>query len=412
MSWVLVVVGFSALIILHELGHFTAAKAVGMRVERFALFFPPLIAKFRRGETEYGIGMIPLGGFVKITGMNPEELEPEQAPEGSPPWGSEPAAAEAGRDTPQGLLERVEAAGQNPGEREELSPEVLKRAYYNQPVWKRVVVIAAGPAMNILIAFVILFFLAFSLNQITGPSLKIADLTNDSPAKAVLQPGDKVISIDGQTLDNLKGTQRADKFRDLIGSHKCAGQQTDGCQASTPVSIVVDRNGQRVPLQITPKYDPGAQQVLLGVRFEPTDITPIDTPAQAADYAVDTMWLITSKTVSAIARIFLPEQREQLSGPVGSSRALNEAIGFGTQEALFIIALISLSLGVINLFPFLPLDGGHIFWSLVEKVRGRRVPFSVIERASAIGFLLILLLFAVGLTNDLGRLGDDALNPR
>ena len=412
MSWVLVIVGFSALIILHEFGHFIVAKWTGMRVERFFLFFPPKLVSMRRGETEYGIGMIPLGGFVKITGMNPEELEPEQAPEGSPAAGSELAAAEAGRDTPQGLLERVEAAGQNPDEREGLSPEVLKRAYYNQPVWKRVVVITAGPAMNILIAFVILFFLAFSLNQITGPGLKIADLTNDSPAKAVLKPGDKVISIDGQTLENLHGTERADKFRNLIGSHKCAGQQTDGCQASTPVSIVVDRNGQRLPLQIAPKYDPGAQQVLLGVRFEPTDITPINTPAQAADYAADTMWLITSKTVSAISRIFLPEQREQLSGPVGSSRALNEAIGFGTQEALFIIALISLSLGVINLFPFLPLDGGHIFWSLVEKVRGRRVPFSVIERASAIGFLLILLLFAVGLTNDLGRLGDDALNPR
>jgi len=401
-SWVLVIVGFSALIILHEFGHFIVAKATGMRVERFFLFFPPKLVSVKRGETEYGIGMIPLGGFVKITGMNPEELEPDPAPE----------ETEAGRDTPQGLLERVEAAGQNPDERDGLSPEVLKRAYYNQPVWKRVVVIAAGPAMNILIAFVILFFLAFSLNQITGPGLKIADLTDDSPAKAVLKPGDKVVSIDGQTLDNFNGTERADKFRNLIGSHNCAGQQTDGCQASTPVSVVVDRNGQRVPLQITPKYDPTAQQVLLGVRFEPTDVTPIDTPGQAADYAVDTMWLITSKTVSAISRIFLPEQREQLSGPVGSSRALNEAIGFGTQEAFFVLALISLSLGVINLFPFLPLDGGHIFWSLVEKVRGRRVPFSVIERASAIGFLLILLLFAVGLTNDLGRLGSDALNPR
>jgi len=401
-SWVLVIVGFSALIILHEFGHFIVAKATGMRVERFFLFFPPKLVSVKRGETEYGIGMIPLGGFVKITGMNPEELEADPAPE----------ETEAGRDTPQGLLERVEAAGQNPDEREGLSPEVLKRAYYNQPVWKRVVVIAAGPAMNILIAFVILFFLAFSLNQITGPGLKIADLTDDSPAKAVLKPGDKVVSIDGQTLDNFNGTERADKFRNLIGSHKCAGQQTDGCQASTPVSVVVDRNGQRVPLQIAPKYDPTAQQVLLGVRFEPTDVTPIDTPGQAADYAVDTMWLITSKTVSAISRIFLPKQREQLSGPVGSSRALNEAIGFGTQEAFFVLALISLSLGVINLFPFLPLDGGHIFWSLVEKVRGRRVPFSVIERASAIGFLLILLLFAVGLTNDLGRLGSDALNPR
>jgi len=299
LSWVLVVFGFAALVILHEAGHFVVAKATGMRVERFFLFFPPKLVSVKRGETEYGIGMIPLGGFVKITGMNPEELEPDPAPE----------ETEASRDTPQGLLERVEAAGQNPDEREGLSPEVLKRAYYNQPVWKRVVVIAAGPAMNILIAFVILFFLAFSLNQITGPGLKIADLTDDSPAKAVLKPGDKVVSIDGQTLDNFNGTERADKFRNLIGSHKCAGQQTDGCQASTPVSVVVDRNGQRVPLQITPKYDPTAQQVLLGVRFEPTDVTPIDTPGQAADYAVDTMWLLTSKTVSAISRIFLPEQR-------------------------------------------------------------------------------------------------------
>jgi regulator of sigma E protease len=404
-SWLLVVVGFSALIILHEFGHFLVAKWTGMRVERFFLFFPPKLVSVKRGETEYGIGAIPLGGFVKITGMNPEELEPRTAPEGDPD-------AKSGRDTPEGLLERVESAGQNPDDAEELPPEVLKRAYYNQPVWKRVVVIAAGPTVNIVIAFAILFFLAFSLEQVSGPGLKIADLTSDSAAQGELQPGDKVVSIDGQSLQNLNGTDRADQFRDLIGSHKCAGEQTDGCQAATPVSMVVERNGQRVPVQIAPRYDPAAQQVLLGVRFEPTDTAPVaNTVPEAADYAVDTMWLITSKTVSAIARIFLPEQREQLSGPVGSSRALNEAIGFGAQEAFLILALISLSLGVINLFPFLPLDGGHIFWSLVEKVRGQRVPFSVIERASAVGFLLILFLFVVGLTNDLGRIGDSALNP-
>jgi regulator of sigma E protease len=402
-TWVLVVVGFSALIILHEFGHFLVAKWTGMRVERFFLFFPPKLVSIKRGETEYGIGMIPLGGFVKITGMNPEELEGEDpAPEGS---------ADEGRDTPEGLLKRVESAGQGPSEREQLPPEVLKRAYYNQPVWKRVVVIAAGPAMNILIAFVILFFLAFSVQQITGPGLKIAEVTSDSAAKGELRPDDKVISIDGQTLTRFDGTDRADKFRDLIGSHKCAGQPSDGCSATTPVSIVVERNGQRVPLQVTPTYDPAAQQALLGVRFEPIDTAPVATSVpEAADYAVDTMWLVTSKTVSAIARIFLPEQREQLSGPVGSSRALNEAIGFSAQEAFFILGVISLSLGIINLFPFLPLDGGHIFWSLVEKVRGSRVPFSVIERASAIGFLLILALFVIGLSNDLGRLGDDALN--
>jgi regulator of sigma E protease len=415
-TWVLVVVGFAALIMLHEAGHFVVAKMTGMRVERFFLFFPPKLWSFRRGETEYGIGMIPLGGFVKITGMNPEELEQAEAAagtEGSGAGGPELATTtEAGRDTPEGLLERIESAGQDPADQEVMTPDVIKRAYYNQPVWKRVVVIAAGPVVNIVLAFVILFFLAFSLNQVTGPDLKVAEVTNDSAAAGHLKPGDKVISIDGRSLDNLNGNDRADEFRDQIGTHKCAGQQTADCQATTPVTIAVDRNGLRMPLRITPRYNADAQQVLLGVRFEPTATSPIDSPSQAADYSADTMWLITSKTVSAISRIFLPEQRKQLSGPVGSSRALNEAIGFGPKEGLFVLAVISLSLGIINLFPFLPLDGGHIFWSLVEKVRGRRVPFFVIERASAIGFLLIMLLFVVGLTNDLGRLGSDALNPK
>ena len=96
MSWVLTVLGIVALIVLHELGHFTVAKAVGMRVERFSLFFPPTIVGMRRGETEYMIGAIPAGGYVKITGMNPEEIE-------------------------------------------ELDPEVAARAYYNQAPWKRIV---------------------------------------------------------------------------------------------------------------------------------------------------------------------------------------------------------------------------------------------------------------------------------
>ena len=106
--------GFAALVILHEFGHFIAAKAVGMRVERFSLFFPPLLAKVRRGETEYAIGAVPLGGYVKITGMNPNE---------------------------------------------ELAPEVAPRAYYRQQVWKRIVVIGAGPAVNIALAFLILWAL-------------------------------------------------------------------------------------------------------------------------------------------------------------------------------------------------------------------------------------------------------------
>ena len=403
MTWVLVVVGFSLLIILHEAGHFAVAKWTGMRVERFFLFFPPKLWSVKRGETEYGIGMIPLGGFVKITGMNPEELEPRD---------SDPEPREAG------FLERIESVDQDEGvgvsrPGEPLPPELQERAYYNQPVWKRVVVIAAGPVVNILLAFVILFGLAFTLEQATGSGVKVEQLTPDSPAAGKLEPGDRVVSIDGTPASNLDFVDRVSRFRDEIGSHHCPGTPTADCAATTPVKLTVQRDGRVIPVAVTPRYDADAERTLIGIQFGPTESEPaVGSVPEAADYSADTMWLITSKTVSAIARIFLPEQREQLSGPVGSSRALNEAIGFGAKEGLFILALISLSLGVINLFPFLPLDGGHIFWSLVEKLRGRPVPFSVIERASAVGFLLILMLMVIGLSNDIGRLGDDALNPK
>jgi regulator of sigma E protease len=404
-SWVLVVVGFSALIILHEFGHFIVAKWTGMRVERFFLFFPPKAWSVRRGETEYGIGTIPLGGFVKITGMNPEELEPR----------------DPDRERPEpGLLERIESADQEedmlvsrPGE--PLPPELRERAYYNQPVWKRVVVIAAGPVVNILIAFLILFGLSFGLEEPSGSGVEVGFVGEDTPAAGKLQEGDRVISVDGQPASNLQFADRTDRFRELTNAHTCAGQPTQGCPATTPVRVVTESNGQQRTVEITPEYETeqlDEPRMLIGIGFAPVATQPIaQTVPQAADYGVDTMWFITRETVSTIAQIFVPEKREELSGVVGGSRALNEAIGFGTEEALLILALISLSLGIINLFPFLPLDGGHIFWSLVEKVRGQRVPFSVIERASAVGFLLILMLFVVGLSNDLGRIGDSALNP-
>src|SRR5215203_3149606 len=110
MSWLLAFLGFAALIILHEFGHFIAAKATGMRVERFFLFFPPKLFSFKRGETEYGVGMIPLGGFVKITGMNPDELnEPEP--------GEEREEFEEKDNPAQGLLDRIE------GPSEPITPE-------------------------------------------------------------------------------------------------------------------------------------------------------------------------------------------------------------------------------------------------------------------------------------------------
>ena len=355
MSWFLAFAGFSVLIVLHEFGHFLAAKATGMRVERFYLFFPPPIAKFQRGETEYGIGAIPLGGFVKITGMNPDE---------------------------------------------ELPPEVAPRAYYHQPVWKRIVVIGAGPFMNLLIAFLILFGLAFGANELTS---RVAETTPGSPAARVLKPGDRIISVDG-----VRGEQ-TDLARQ-ISKHRCPGSPRPGCLARTPAVVQVERDGQVVTIRVRPRYDPDQGRTLIGFAFATRPLNP--SVAQAADTSLDLMWAVTKGTVQAIVRIFDPEQREQISGVVGSYEITRQAIKFDTRRALAVLAVISLSLAIVNLFPFLPLDGGHIFWSLVEKVRGSPVPFRIMEQSGYLGFILVIFLFFVGLSNDIGRLTGGGFDTR
>jgi regulator of sigma E protease len=362
MSYLLAAAGFAALIILHEFGHFVAAKATGMRVERFFLFFPPKLVSVRRGETEYGVGAIPLGGFVKITGMNPEE---------------------------------------------ELPPEVAPRAYYHQPVWKRIVVIAAGPVVNLVIAFALLFALSFGVSELNET---IGEIEPGSPAAAQLEPDDRVISVDGESFAGLPLERRLARFARQVASHECAGEPTDGCRATTPARIVVERDGETVALTMRPVYDAEVERTRLGFSYGSTPLDP--SVGEAAERSADFMWLVTSQTVSTLAQIFDPEKREEISGVVGGYEVTRQAIEFDTRQALTLIAVISLSLGVINLFPFLPLDGGHIFWSLVEKVRGRPVPFSVIERASVVGFLLVLMLFAVGLSNDIGRLTGEGFDVR
>jgi regulator of sigma E protease len=354
-SWVLAFAGFAALIILHEFGHFVAAKAVGMRVERFFLFFPPKVWSVKRGETEYGIGAIPLGGFVKITGMSPDE---------------------------------------------QLPPEVAPRGYYHQPVWKRIVVIGAGPAMNLLIAFVLLFALSFGVKEATT---NVEVVTPGTPAAGKLQPGDKIISIDG-----VKGDQEA--LARQLNSHKCASKPTDGCLSTTPAVVQVERGGRIQTIEITPFYDAKVARLRLGFVFATRPLNP--SVFGAAKLSLQFMGEVTKATVGVVTRLFQSEQRKQVSGVVGGYEVTRQAFTFDARRALTLLAVVSLSLAVINLFPFLPLDGGHIFWSLVEKVRGRPVPFSVMERASAVGFLLVIMIFFIGLSNDIGRLTGEGFNVR
>jgi regulator of sigma E protease len=359
LSWVLAFVGFSLLIILHEFGHFIAAKRVGMRVERFSLFFPPLIWRKQRGETEYAIGSIPLGGYVRISGMNPSE---------------------------------------------ELPDDVRDRAYHAQPVWKRMVVIAAGPAMNVLIALVLMFvfFWAIGPRELTST---VSETHPGFPAHGVLEPGDEVVSVDGVTGG-------PEKYLEAIASHKCKGEPRDGCAAATPATVVVERDGQRRTFDLRPVYDgeKGIGRTRLGFGYE----TPRDPVAAGAAVteALDQFWFITRETVKLPARLFDEEKRKEISGVVGSYETTRQVILDDIADVLGILAIISLSLAIVNLFPFLPLDGGHIFWAIVEKVRGRPVPFSVMERAGVVGFMLVILIFLIGLSNDIDRLSGEGFQVR
>jgi len=360
MSWVLTILGFTLLVVLHELGHFIAAKAVGMRVERFSLFFPPRLFGVRRGETEYMIGAIPAGGYVKITGMNPNE---------------------------------------------EIPPEVAHRAYYRQPVWRRLVVIGAGPAMNVLVAFAILWGVyALSAQHPRTDRARIATVQAGRPAAAALRPGDVLLAVDGRpvSVNPHNGTAN---FISQISSHRCPGRQVEGCAAAAPVRLTVQRGSQRLQVAVTPRYNAQYGRTLIGIQTAPEYVG--ERVGQAASSSVSEMWSVTSLTVSRISQVFVNEKaRHEVHSVVGVSDVASEAFSYSTSAALYLLAIISLSLAIINLFPFLPLDGGHIFWALAEKVRGRPIPFAVMERASVVGFALVAILFMIGFTNDIHTLSN------
>jgi regulator of sigma E protease len=358
-SWVVVFGGLIALIILHEFGHFAAAKAVGMRVERFSLFFPPLLLRKKIGETEYAIGALPLGGYVKISGMSPAE---------------------------------------------DLPDEVRTRAYYAQPVWKRIVVIAAGPAMNLLIAFVVLFIFYSAIGDHV-PTSKVGQVQKGYPAASVLKPGDQVISIDGKRGDSAV-------FSKQVGTHKCAGTPVKGCKATTPAQVVVKRDGQTKAFSITPIYDPAVKHTRIGFSYDLNGPRKTLSAGKSISAAGSQFWFITRETASLPARIINPEKRKEISGIVGVSDVAHQTVANDPGLAVLLLAVVSLSLAIVNLFPFLPLDGGHIFWAVVELFRRRPVPFSVMERAGVVGFLLVIMLFLIGFTNDIDRLTNGGFQVR
>jgi regulator of sigma E protease len=368
MSWALTILGICALVVLHELGHFTVAKAVGMRVERFSLFFPPTIFRVRRGETEYALGLIPAGGYVKISGMNPEEIK-------------------------------------------DLHPDIARRAYYTQAPWKRIAVILAGPGVNIAIAFLLFWAILFS-GSLSGastlenlnPSIHTVVATSSigaiEPGKAadgVLRPGDRILAVDGSPTTTVEAT------RQRIAEHRCAGALTEGCRAATPVRITIRRAGRMLTLSIFPRYDKAEGRMLVGFGFGVA--AKHYGVFSAAGTAIDEMWSTTTSMVSNIGKAFTSAKvRHQFHSIIGVTEIAHETVVAGAGYALVFLGFFSLVLAVLNLFPFLPLDGGHILWAVAEKVRGRPVSVMAMWRYSSVGIILLLFLVINGVSNDISRL--------
>jgi regulator of sigma E protease len=367
MSWFLTILGIVALIVLHELGHFAVAKAVGMRVERFSLFFPPTIFRVRRGETEYAIGAIPAGGYVKITGMNPEELK-------------------------------------------DLDPELTKRAYYAQPPWKRIVVILAGPGVNILIAFVLFWAVLFSGNLNGAIALgnlnpavttvttttTVQSIERGKPAEGTLHPGDRIVAVERRPA-TVSSTMQA------VNAHRCAGPLVEGCRAATPVHVTVRRAARDITLSIYPLYNKAVGRMLIGFQFS---VAPKPFgPLAAASAALREMWHSTTQTLTGFFNALTSSKvRHEVSSIVGITQVGHETVAAGAGFALVFLGYLSLILAVINLFPFLPLDGGHVAWAVAEKLRGRRISLMAMYRFSSIGIVLLLFLVINGVSNDISRL--------
>lgn len=392
------ILALALLIFVHELGHFLVARAVGMSPRKFYIGFPPALVRVRRKGIEYGLGAIPLGGYVKIPGMHrpaPSDLDVHlgRAVDERPSLGrlvdrvkrllgeGDMAAA---RSLLPDLEQEVEAATITPAARKaatrglrEVADGLGEDAYWRQPTWKRVAVIFAGPAANLVVAMALFTVLLMQDAWQIGVRLqasaegtattRIEEVVDGTPAvSSGLMAGDRIVAVNGRPVD-------AAGLLDAIAASE-----------GRSLALTVRRNGDEIVV-------PVSAQRRVGLSF-----------AAAVGRSAEITARVTKQIALFFPRLLTGEGAREVASPVGITQISSEALEQGFDDFLFVVALISLSLALLNLLPLLPLDGGHIAFSLIEAVRGRAVGRDIYERVSIVGIAFVLVLFAIGLSNDLG----------
>jgi regulator of sigma E protease len=370
LAFVVVVV---VLVLVHEVGHFLAAKAAGITVQEFGVGFPPRIASRTWRGTRYSLNAIPLGGFVKMLGED-GEIEADRMRE---------------RGISEAAIERAMAG-----------------AFNRKPIWIRILVLVAGVVMNFVLA-VILFAGAFSLPApaLVGP-LTVSEIQAGSPASQALEKGDRIIGADGRTF--ASGANDFHYSQDLTAYVSS--------RAGHEVTLSVLRDGQALQVPVTPRVlteeqrQSGIGAVGFGwtaetVMVDPIASGPIDALSkglqQSADFVVNIPGEL-GRTVLGL--IGLGPNTGDARGPIGIAQITGEVLQQPLASQLWFVAVLSVNLAVLNVLPFPPLDGGRVAVVVLEAVRRRRLPA---EREALIyltGFLVLITLVILISIQDIARL--------
>jgi regulator of sigma E protease len=340
MSYLFAIVGLGLLIVLHEGGHFLVARLCGMRVERFSIGFGPTLIGFKRGGTTFQIAPIPLGGFVQITGLNPNE------------------------------------------EFDKSDPYV----YPNRPRWMRVITILAGPAANYLTAMVLMFIVLMAFGMPSKTQKIIEPVPGKPAAVAGLLAGDVLVAANGRPVN----------AESPISEIIMAGQ-------GAPVAIKVLRGGQPREFKVTPERQAsGAYQV--GIQIGPIDErTPVAFGASVKE-AVVTPYYASVGFLAGITDMIRGRVHADLSGPIGITKQIAKAAEHGAVDFLGILISLSVYLGLINLLPLPALDGGRVLFLGVEWIARRRLNPRIEAAVHTAGFVLLLgMLLVVSVKDIFGK---------
>jgi len=378
-SMIIAAAGLGLLILVHEFGHYLTAKILGIRVEEFSVGFGRYLVSRRWGETVYGISLVPLGGYVRVTGMHEEDFQARvDAVRGS---------AESRKDA-ESRITGASAIGN--AEVAETPPE---RRYYLRPVWQRITFISSGVFMNVVAAFVLMLLVAvFGYYQ---PTTTIEQVEKDSPAHiAGIEAGDQILGVAGERVNKWQEAQ------ETILDHP----QED-------VEILIERGGTELILRARLDTRQEGQGGYLGVAPGVEKMHP--GPGASVRFAAERTYALFAMTVQGISMMITGEAEVTgeggIAGPVGIVSMSSQAVKGG--YFLSLLAFISVQLSILNMLPLLPLDGGHVAVNLVEKVLGRRVSLKTFESVSMVGIALFLFLVVVATGNDVGRLLSGGFGP-